>query len=124
MALFTSLSLLAVACAVTTTRTVRTRQRQSPKRREQPTPHPHRRRHHTRSGGHDTSGRDHGRRRRDRLHVDSQRRRVSLVPKAQVNIVAWPGYIEDGSTSPDADWVTPFVEMTGCAVNVKLGCDE
>ena len=41
--------------------------------------------------------------------------------EGQVNIVAWPSYIEDGSTSPDADWVTPFVDMTGCAVNVKLG---
>lgn len=41
--------------------------------------------------------------------------------EGQVNVVAWPSYIEDGSTSRDADWVTPFTDMTGCAVNVKLG---
>ncbi|MEQ1873188.1 MAG: extracellular solute-binding protein [Ilumatobacteraceae bacterium] len=41
--------------------------------------------------------------------------------EGQVNIVAWPYYIESGATSPDADWVTPFTEITGCAVNVKLG---
>ncbi len=41
--------------------------------------------------------------------------------EGQVNIVAWPGYIEDGTNNPDADWVTPFTEMTECAVNVKLG---
>jgi putative spermidine/putrescine transport system substrate-binding protein len=41
--------------------------------------------------------------------------------EGEVNIVAWPGYIESGETSPDADWVTPFTEMTECTVNVKLG---
>ena len=41
--------------------------------------------------------------------------------EGQVNIVAWPGYIEDGSTDEAYNWVTPFTEMTGCAVNVKLG---
>jgi putative spermidine/putrescine transport system substrate-binding protein len=41
--------------------------------------------------------------------------------EGQVNIVAWPGYIEDGSTAPEYDWVTPFTDMTGCKVNVKLG---
>ena len=41
--------------------------------------------------------------------------------EGQVNIVAWPGYIEDGSTAPESDWVTPFTDATGCAVNVKLG---
>jgi putative spermidine/putrescine transport system substrate-binding protein len=44
--------------------------------------------------------------------------------EGQVNIVAWPGYIEDGSNSPDADWVTPFTEITGCAVNVKVGASS
>jgi len=34
--------------------------------------------------------------------------------EGEVNIVAWPGYIEEA-------WTTPFTEMTGCAVNVKLG---
>ncbi len=41
--------------------------------------------------------------------------------EGQVNIVAWPGYIENGSTAPEYDWVTPFTELTECAVNVKLG---
>ena len=38
-----------------------------------------------------------------------------------VNVIAWPGYIEDGSNDPNADWVTTFEEITGCAVNVQLG---
>jgi putative spermidine/putrescine transport system substrate-binding protein len=41
--------------------------------------------------------------------------------EGEVNIVAWPGYIEDGSTDPAYDWVTPFEEMTSCQVNVKNG---
>ena len=36
-----------------------------------------------------------------------------------VNILAWPGYVEDGSTDPAVDWVTPFEEATGCTVNLK-----
>jgi len=36
-----------------------------------------------------------------------------------VSIVAWPGYIEDGSTDPAYDWVTSFEEETGCEVEVK-----
>lgn len=39
--------------------------------------------------------------------------------EGQLNIVAWPGYIERGETSPDFDWVTGFEEKTGCMVNVK-----
>jgi putative spermidine/putrescine transport system substrate-binding protein len=39
----------------------------------------------------------------------------------EVNVIAWAGYIEDGSTDPNVDWATPFEEMTGCAVNVQLG---
>lgn len=39
--------------------------------------------------------------------------------EGQLNIVAWPGYIERGETSPDFDWVTGFENATGCAVNVK-----
>lgn len=40
-------------------------------------------------------------------------------PEGQVSIVAWPGYIERGETSPDFDWVTSFEENTGCKVQVK-----
>ncbi|MET0805183.1 MAG: extracellular solute-binding protein, partial [Acidimicrobiales bacterium] len=33
-----------------------------------------------------------------------------------LNIVAWAGYIEDGSTEADIDWVTAFEDETGCQV--------
>jgi putative spermidine/putrescine transport system substrate-binding protein len=36
-----------------------------------------------------------------------------------VSILAWPGYAEDGSTSKDYDWVTPFEQKTGCQASVK-----
>ena len=39
--------------------------------------------------------------------------------EGSVNILAWPGYAEDGSTDPNYDWVTPFEEETGCQANVK-----
>ncbi|MGH1356672.1 MAG: ABC transporter substrate-binding protein [Thalassovita sp.] len=39
--------------------------------------------------------------------------------EGQVNIVAWPGYIERGETVESFDWVTKFEEATGCMVNVK-----
>ncbi len=47
------------------------------------------------------------------------------MPKAvgdgegQVDIVAWPGYIERGETDKNYDWVTSFEKETGCKVNVK-----
>ncbi len=40
-------------------------------------------------------------------------------PEGQVNIVAWPGYIERGETDKNFDWVTKFEEKTGCKVQVK-----
>ncbi len=39
--------------------------------------------------------------------------------EGQVNIVAWPGYIERGETDAAFDWVTKFEEASGCKVNVK-----
>ncbi len=39
--------------------------------------------------------------------------------EGQVNILAWPGYVEDGSTDPGVDWVTDFEKETGCVVNLK-----
>jgi putative spermidine/putrescine transport system substrate-binding protein len=39
--------------------------------------------------------------------------------EGQVNIVAWPGYIERGETDKNYDWVTEFEKKTGCKVNVK-----
>lgn len=41
------------------------------------------------------------------------------TPEGKLNIVAWAGYAEDGSTDPSVDWVTPFEKETGCQVNVK-----
>ncbi|TIM09277.1 MAG: extracellular solute-binding protein, partial [Mesorhizobium sp.] len=38
--------------------------------------------------------------------------------EGQVNIVAWPGYIERGETDKNYDWVTSF-EKKGCKVNIK-----
>jgi putative spermidine/putrescine transport system substrate-binding protein len=39
--------------------------------------------------------------------------------EGQVDIVAWPGYIERGATDKNFDWVTDFEKKTGCKVNVK-----
>ncbi|MFM2106829.1 MAG: hypothetical protein RL338_1861 [Chloroflexota bacterium] len=36
-----------------------------------------------------------------------------------VKVLAWPGYVEDGTTSPDVDWVSSFEEETGCQVTVQ-----
>jgi putative spermidine/putrescine transport system substrate-binding protein len=41
------------------------------------------------------------------------------APEGQVNIVAWPGYIERGETDKAFDWVTKFEQASGCKVNVK-----
>ncbi len=41
--------------------------------------------------------------------------------EGEVNLVAWAGYVEDGSTDPKVDWVTDFEKKTGCQVNVKIG---
>jgi putative spermidine/putrescine transport system substrate-binding protein len=43
------------------------------------------------------------------------------APEGSVNLVAWVGYAEDGSTDPLVDWVTPFEERTGCTVNTTVG---
>ena len=39
--------------------------------------------------------------------------------EGEVDIVAWPGYIERGETDKAYDWVTGFEKATGCKVNVK-----
>jgi putative spermidine/putrescine transport system substrate-binding protein len=41
------------------------------------------------------------------------------APEGQVDIVAWPGYIENGSSDPNYNWVTKFEQDSGCKVNVK-----
>jgi len=42
--------------------------------------------------------------------------------EGQVDIIAWPAYIERAETSgdPAVDWVTAFEAETGCKVNVKV----
>lgn len=39
--------------------------------------------------------------------------------EGQLDIIAWPGYIERGETDKAYDWVTQFEKDTGCKVNVK-----
>jgi putative spermidine/putrescine transport system substrate-binding protein len=39
--------------------------------------------------------------------------------EGQLDIVAWPGYVERGDTDKAYDWVTKFEAETGCKVNVK-----
>jgi putative spermidine/putrescine transport system substrate-binding protein len=38
----------------------------------------------------------------------------------QVNILAWAGYAEDGSTDPKVNWVKPFEDKTGCTAKVQV----
>ncbi|RTG96577.1 spermidine/putrescine ABC transporter substrate-binding protein [Thermus scotoductus] len=53
--------------------------------------------------------------------VPASRMRQSLGKlEGQLNILAWPGYIERGQSDPNYDWVTPFEKATGCKVNVKV----
>ncbi len=39
--------------------------------------------------------------------------------EGQLDIVAWPGYIERGESDKAFDWVTGFEKDSGCKVNVK-----
>lgn len=39
--------------------------------------------------------------------------------EGQVSILAWPGYVEDGSNDPSVDWVSGFEDETGCQVTSK-----
>ena len=41
--------------------------------------------------------------------------------EGQVNVIAWGGYVENGSNDPAVDWVSDFEKSTGCKVNVKVG---
>ncbi len=44
----------------------------------------------------------------------------SVAMEGQLDIVAWPGYIERGESDKAYDWVTKFEADTGCKVNVKV----
>jgi spermidine/putrescine-binding protein len=39
--------------------------------------------------------------------------------EGSVSILAWPGYVEDGSNDPAVDWVSGFEDETGCMVNAQ-----
>jgi putative spermidine/putrescine transport system substrate-binding protein len=39
--------------------------------------------------------------------------------EGQLNLVAFPGYVQSGTNDPKVDWVTPFTNRTGCKVNLK-----
>jgi len=39
--------------------------------------------------------------------------------EGSVSLLAWPGYVEDGSNDPTVDWVSAFEEETGCQVESK-----
>ncbi|MGN6752879.1 MAG: ABC transporter substrate-binding protein [Intrasporangium sp.] len=40
-------------------------------------------------------------------------------PEGEVNVLAWPGYVENGSNDPAVDWVTDWQKSSGCKVNIK-----
>jgi putative spermidine/putrescine transport system substrate-binding protein len=39
--------------------------------------------------------------------------------EGSVSILAWPGYVEDGTNDPAVDWVSAFEDETGCQVTSK-----
>lgn len=43
---------------------------------------------------------------------------------SELMLLAPAGYVEDGSTTPAADWVTPFERETGCSVEVRVYDDD
>jgi putative spermidine/putrescine transport system substrate-binding protein len=40
--------------------------------------------------------------------------------EGKLSLVAWVGYVEDGSTDPKVDWVSDFEKQTGCQTSVKV----
>ena len=44
--------------------------------------------------------------------------------EGQVNLIAWAGYVEDGSNDPKVDWVSDFEKQTGCQVNSKVAASS
>lgn len=40
-------------------------------------------------------------------------------PEGELNVVAWAGYLERGTTVEAFDWVTGYEDNTGCKVNIK-----
>lgn len=44
--------------------------------------------------------------------------------EGQVDLIAWAGYVEDGSNDPKADWVSGFEKQTGCQVRSKVAASS
>ena len=40
--------------------------------------------------------------------------------EAEVSVLAWPGYVENGSTDEAVNWVKPFEDATGCKVTTQV----
>src|SRR5437763_3121229 len=40
--------------------------------------------------------------------------------EGQLNLIAWGGYVEDGSNDPNYNWVGPFEQETGCKVKSTI----
>ena len=49
----------------------------------------------------------------------SSRSTSSATPEGEVSVLAWPGYVEDGSNDPEVDWISDFEKESGCKVTVK-----
>ena len=40
--------------------------------------------------------------------------------EGELSVLAWPGYVENGSTDEAVNWVKPFEDATGCKVTVQV----
>jgi putative spermidine/putrescine transport system substrate-binding protein len=40
--------------------------------------------------------------------------------EGEVSVLAWPGYVENGTTDPAYNWVKPFEDATGCKVTPQI----
>ena len=40
-------------------------------------------------------------------------------PEGEVSVLAWPGYVEDGSNDPEVDWISDFEKESGCKVTSR-----
>ena len=72
-------------------------------------------------GGDDDSGSASSSERRQGARGTRRPPRTIGEGEGEVNLIAWAGYVEDGSTDPKVDWVSDFEKQTGCQVNVKIG---
>ena len=51
--------------------------------------------------------------------VPGATREPAPLLEGQLDILAWPGYVERGARDPAYDWVSAFEKSTGCTVNAK-----